>query len=102
MTIGTAIVASTKVRRMVDIGASQSLRVTLSSVRVGNTHSQIISASWWRLGGAGRGAGAVSEVMAACLSSGAGRSGRGGRSGKRAAGGVDGGADELGVDRDRG
>src|SRR3954453_4077517 len=54
MTIGTAIVASTKVRRTVDIGASQSLRVTLRTVKVGNTHSQIISANWWRVGGAGR------------------------------------------------
>src|SRR5215207_5926803 len=54
MTIGTAIGASAKVRTTVDMGASQSLNVTFSTVSVGNTHSQIIRASWWRLGGAGR------------------------------------------------
>src|SRR5919202_5234719 len=61
MTIGTASVASTKVRTTVDIGASQSLNGTFSTVSVGNTASQIIRASWWRLGGAGLGG--VSVVM---------------------------------------
>jgi hypothetical protein len=44
-TIGTAIVASTNVRVTGDIGRSQSPSVRLMTVSVGNTHSQIITAS---------------------------------------------------------
>src|SRR3954454_15737930 len=105
---------------MVDMGASQSLRRRLSASRVGNTHSQIISASWWRLGGVGRGGGSVVIRDLSCWSGrgtprrrrgGAGWSagislaGRGGSrrggGGGGAGGGGDVGSDELGVDGDR-
>src|SRR4051794_41232552 len=51
MTIGTAMVARTSVRRTVDMLASRSPSVRFSAVSVGKTHSQIIRASWWRVGG---------------------------------------------------
>src|SRR3954463_14452463 len=82
---------------MVDMGASQSLRRRLSASRVGNTHSQIISASWWRLGGVGRGGVSVVIRDLSCWSGRVTpRRRRGG-----AGGGGDVGSDELGVDGDR-
>src|SRR3954447_2798380 len=51
MTIGTATVARTKVRRTLGVSASRSPRRRLSRVRVGNTATQIISASWCLVGG---------------------------------------------------
>lgn len=64
MTMGTAMVARTKVRSTGFIGRSQSPRARLMNVRVGNTQSQIISASWCLVGGAMRG-GAAGAVGAA-------------------------------------
>src|ERR671927_1238978 len=52
MTIGTATVASTKVRSRGGSVFSQSPSARLSTERVGKTASQIISASWCLLGGA--------------------------------------------------
>jgi hypothetical protein len=40
------MVASTNVRATVDMDASELPKVTLSTVNVGKTQSQIISASW--------------------------------------------------------
>src|SRR4051794_30141767 len=91
MTIGTAIVASTNVRRTVGIGVSQTLRVTLSTVRVANTQSQIISASWWRGGEAV--SGLIGEAFRPLVRSSRGRAG--------ALGGGDVGVHEFGVDGDR-
>src|SRR6266545_3672089 len=51
MTIGTATVARTKVRRTVDNVRSQSPSSRLMTVRVGKTQSQIMSASWCFVGG---------------------------------------------------
>src|SRR5215213_3616767 len=51
MTIGTATVASVKVRRTGDRSASQSPKARLSTVSVGKTASQIINASWCLVGG---------------------------------------------------
>jgi hypothetical protein len=45
MTIGTAIVARRNVLRTGGIGASQPASVTLITVKVGKTQSQIINAS---------------------------------------------------------
>jgi hypothetical protein len=58
MTTGTAIVARTNVRATGDMESSRSPSVTLSAVSVGKTQSQIIRASWCRLGG-GIGAGGL-------------------------------------------
>src|SRR5687767_6710112 len=91
------MVASTNVRATVDIDASQPPKARLSTVNVGKTQTQIISASWWRLGG-GVGAGGFTVSVMGFLSVGW-RSRRGGR-GYPAAGGVDVVLDELGVDRD--
>jgi hypothetical protein len=60
MTMGTAIVASTKVRRIGPMVVSQGARARFSPVRVGKTASQIIMASSCLVGGrvtAGRVAG---------------------------------------------
>src|SRR5689334_8770083 len=54
MTIGTAMVASTKVRRTGPASVSQRPMVRFSTVRVGKTAIQIIRASWCLLGGVGR------------------------------------------------
>src|ERR1700712_4553763 len=51
MTIGTATVARTKVRRTGDNGFNQSPSTRFRTVRVGKTASQIISASWCFVGG---------------------------------------------------
>ncbi len=51
MTIGTAIVASTKVRATGDRDSSWSPIARFRAVSVGKTASQFIIASWWRLGG---------------------------------------------------
>src|SRR5689334_21092831 len=53
MTIGTATVASTNVRTTGVMVPSQPARARLRAVSVGKTQSQIIRASWCRLGGAG-------------------------------------------------
>src|SRR4051794_34123511 len=55
MTIGTATGARTKVRTTGERVLSQSPRATLMTVSVGNTQSQIMTASWCRAGGRGRG-----------------------------------------------
>src|SRR3954449_2013566 len=52
MTIGTAMVASTKVRATGASVCSQSPRTRFRTVRVGKTASQIIRASWCLVGGA--------------------------------------------------
>src|SRR3954463_5804630 len=55
MTIGTAMVARTRVRRLLrrtgDRVVSESPRARLRTVRVGKTDSQIIRASWCLVGG---------------------------------------------------
>src|SRR3954463_9340467 len=51
MTMGTATVASTKVRSTGVSTRSQSPSSRLMTVRVGNTASQIMRASWCLLGG---------------------------------------------------
>ncbi len=51
MTIGTATVASTKVLSTPGRSARVSPSARLSAVRVGNTATQIISASWCLVGG---------------------------------------------------
>src|SRR6478609_6176171 len=51
MTIGTAMVASTKVRRTGVSARSQSPKARLRASNVGNTASQIIRASWCLVGG---------------------------------------------------
>src|SRR6478609_3958753 len=56
MTMGTAMVASTKVRTTGESSRSQSPSTRLSAVRVGKTASQIMAASWCFVGGpTGRG-----------------------------------------------
>src|SRR5215210_655486 len=97
MTMGTAMVARTNVRTTVDMVPSQSLRAKLRASSVGKTQSQIITASWWRLGpGGGPDGLVVSVISLLALSMGGSR--RGGR------GELNGGSnvlvDELGVDRD--
>src|SRR6187397_1367335 len=51
MTIGTATVASTNVRSTLGRPARRSPRARLRTVRVGNTATQIMSASWCLVGG---------------------------------------------------
>ena len=62
MTIGTAIVASTKVRSTDGIGRSQSPKTRLIAVSVGKTQSQIMRASWCFVGGGTR-AGVMSVAL---------------------------------------
>src|SRR6476620_8775267 len=59
MTMGTAIVARTKVRNTGFIGRSHPPRARLMTVSVGNTQSQTMRANWCFVGGAVRGGAAV-------------------------------------------
>src|SRR4051794_21923470 len=72
MTIGTAMVASTNVRTTGDSVRSQSPRTRLRTVRGGKTASQIITASWCLVGGAG----AVERMVMMSPCGGCVRSGR--------------------------
>src|SRR4051794_41952960 len=99
MTIGTAIVASTKVRRTGVNVLSQPPRARFRTGRVGKTASQIIRASWWRVGGPaaagrefGRGSRALMGAPGGCRGSGRVALGDGG-DGVGGGGGVDGGGE---------
>src|SRR3954462_5596700 len=110
MTIGTATVASTKVRTTGDSVPSQSPSVRLSTVRVGNTASQIITASWCLVGGptgvrVGCGAGDMGSPRYGLwwkVGTGAGTAAGSAALVERGDRGADVVVDEVGVDRDGG
>src|SRR3954453_7177202 len=65
MTIGTATVASTNVRRTGFVSLSEGPMVRFRTVRVGKTAIQIISASWCFVGGPTAGTGRAVGVPTA-------------------------------------